>query len=116
MDGTRRGFLKGFGLLGAVVAGAASYQITVKEQEKEKEDISHLAPLGRNTIAFTADNEPEVPQKITTITTPSGQTYSVSMGSFSNPVPTHQVNMSVGKDNRLWMRVEDKWYRVALET
>lgn len=116
MDGTRRGFLKGFGLLGAVVAGAASYQITVKEQEKEKEDISHLAPLGRQTVSFTGNNEPEQPQNMGTVTTPDGQTYSVSYGTFSNPTPTHQVYMSVGKDNRLWMKVDDKWHRVALET
>jgi hypothetical protein len=29
---------------------------------------------------------------------------------------THEVSMSVGRDNRLWIKVGEKWKRVALDT
>jgi hypothetical protein len=36
--------------------------------------------------------------------------------SFGSPTVTHQVSMSVGKDNRLWLKIGDNWKRVALDT
>jgi hypothetical protein len=29
---------------------------------------------------------------------------------------THRVSMTVGKDNRLWMKIGDEWHRVAIES
>jgi hypothetical protein len=53
----RRKFMKGFGLLGAVLAGAATTKVVVEhveKKEKEKEDISHLAPDAKTTLFYTA--------------------------------------------------------------
>jgi hypothetical protein len=33
-----------------------------------------------------------------------------------NEQVTHRVSMTVGKDNRLWMKIGDEWHRVALES
>ena len=31
-------------------------------------------------------------------------------------VTTNEVSMAVGKDDRLWLKIGDKWKRVALDT
>ena len=71
MNGTnhRRGFLKGFGLLSAIAAGAATHHLantgtsmavrdSVDPVLQPPVDISHLAPLGKVNLTLTADNEP----------------------------------------------------------
>jgi len=102
----RRNFLKGAGIIGAFAVGVASYR-QVKEMANEHKDISHLAPpQGAPTIQFTgAYGEKPKPQ---------------SNGNFifapMNPETTHKVAMTVGKDNRLWMKIGDEWHRVAIES
>jgi hypothetical protein len=34
---------------------------------------------------------------------------------YSNDQYENRVEMSVGKDNRLWIKVDGKWHRVAIE-
>jgi hypothetical protein len=34
---------------------------------------------------------------------------------YSNNQYENRVGMSVGKDNRLWIKVDGKWHRVAIE-
>jgi hypothetical protein len=41
-----------------------------------------------------------------------GSPYSV----FSNVEYENKVEMSVGKDNRLWVKVNDEWKRVSIES
>jgi hypothetical protein len=35
---------------------------------------------------------------------------------FSNVEYENKVEMSVGKDNRLWVKVNDEWKRVSIES
>ena len=102
----RRNFLKGAGIIGAFAVGVASYR-QVKEMANEHKDISHLAPpQGAPTIQFTgAYGEKPKPQR-------NGNFIFAPM----NPETTHKVAMTVGKDNRLWMKIGDEWHRVAIES
>lgn len=54
---------------------------------EEKQQETPLGHLNGNTLYFVPDNRPA----------------------------THSVHMTVGKDNRLWIKVNDEWKRVAIE-
>lgn len=106
----RRSFLKGFGLFGALTAGAAlgatPVVVQVKEEEKPVEDISHLAPESPTTLILQGGVKK--------------QHQELSQGNGFYIAPTNveyenRVAMSVGKDNRLWIQVDGKWRRVALD-
>lgn len=106
-NNTRRGFLKNLGFLSAFVSGAATAKITIEEKVSDpvepKEDISHLAPVC--TSMFTLQGNPK----------PVVDSNGFSIG-LMNPEYQNKVNMAVGRDNRLWIQVDNKWQRVALET
>ena len=101
----RRNFLKGFGLLGAVVGGAAAAKVVVEyrvvEEHKKVEDISHLAPDNPTTLVLQGNpKRVEIP----------------ACGlAFTNQEFQNKVNLSVGKDNRLWIKVDDTWMRVSVD-
>ena len=106
----RRNFLKGVGIASAFVAGVAAYK-QVKDIADNSKDISHLAPPDNaQTIQFTGAYgdapKPELSY--------SGFGSSYYINGYTSEV-THKVAMTVGKDNRLWIRVGDEWLRVALE-
>ena len=122
----RRGFLKGFGLLGAAAGGFVAAQNsfantpppspigapTVHERDNGPvEDITHLAPLGKINLQLTADNTPPSPP-------PS---YAAGAYIFDGRLSgglketDNRVTLSVGKDDRLWIKVGDTWRRVAIE-
>lgn len=114
MDAKRRKFFRGAGLIGALVAGVAtSRMVNDRSPENDKEavkDISALAPVGStHNLHLTADNRTaEEKQK------DQPQHY----GKFTllpSMKPTNQVALSVGKDNRLWIKVDDEWKRIAIE-
>jgi hypothetical protein len=132
----RRRFLKGFGLLGIALSGAAAAREAVSNtgvigvgtgtnnvpaviDPPVVEDIAHLAPLGKATLQLTADNTPPPPppQTFTPGTaTLTGSSYSYpSILNNGHKETDNSVTMSVGKDNRLWIKVGDTWRRVALE-
>ena len=117
----RRSFLKGFGLLGAAAGGFLAAQNsfantpppspigspTVTERDNGPiEDIAHLAPLGSTTLRLQANNE--LPKRV------EGNGYVVMTGMWPSE-DDNKVILSVGKDNRLWIKVDDTWRRVALE-
>ena len=106
----RRNFLKGVGIASAFVAGVAAYK-QVKDIADNSKDISHLAPPDNaQTIQFTgAYGEAPKPEP-----SYNGFGSSYYINGFNSEV-THKVAMTVGKDNRLWIRVGDEWRRVALE-
>lgn len=105
----RRNFLKGVGIASAFVAGVAAYK-QVKDIADNSKDISHLAPPDNAyTIQFTGAYG-EAPKPV-----PVYEDYSIRASSFYNSEVTHKVAMTVGKDNRLWIKVGDEWRRVALE-
>ena len=106
----RRNFIRGAGIIGAFAVGVASYK-QVKEMANEHKDISHLAPPDKaTTIQITGayGEKPKAPEP--TI----GQNMFYING--WNEEVTHRVSMTVGKDNRLWLKIGDKWHRVAVES
>lgn len=121
----RRSFIKGFGLLGAFVGGSGAAHAasnafskgsgsvlsgdgsTVHSQPVEHcPDISHLAPPdSAHVLQINGSYGPPPPPP------PPGSLYC-----FNVPTQhTNHVKMTVGKDNRLWIKVDDTWRRVALE-
>lgn len=107
----RRNFLKGVGIAGAFVAGVAAYK-QVKEIANDSKDISHLAPPeGAHTLQITGAYGPP-PPKPQPLTQWGGQYMSFAP---INMQVTNSVAMTVGKDDRLWIKNGDKWCRVALE-
>lgn len=101
----RRSFLKGAGIVGAFAVGVASYR-QVKEVAEANRDISHLAPpKNAYTLQITGSySEPKV------------ATTGYGAFQFHMPSPvTNSVTMTVGKDNRLWIKVGDEWRRVSIE-
>lgn len=124
----RRGFLKGFSLLGAAVGGFVATQnafantpsptpigssANVERDIGPVEDIAHLAPLGKTTLVLTADNLPPPPPPPPPPHIPGTITFSpINSG---NKETDNRVTLSVGKDNRLWIKIGDQWRRVALD-
>lgn len=106
----RRNFLKGVGIASAFVAGVAAYK-QVKDIADNSKDIRHLAPPNNaQTIQFTgAYGDAPKPEP-----SYSGFGSSYYINGYNSEV-THKVAMTVGKDNRLWIKVGDEWRRVALE-
>ena len=111
----RRRFLRNGGLFGALVGAAgapavmaASPKQTALPALPTKEDISHLAPPEN---AYTLQITGSYPDKPVEPPSYNGLTFHPI-----NTQVTHSVAMTVGKDNRLWMKVGDKWQRVALES
>jgi hypothetical protein len=124
----RRRFLKGFGLLGIALSGAAAAREAVSNtgvigvgtgtnnvpaviDPPVVEDIAHLAPLGKTTLQLTTDNTPPPPPP------PGGFMIGSSYPSILSGYKEtdNKVTLSVGKDDRLWIKVGDTWRRVALE-
>ncbi len=106
----RRNFLRGAGIIGAFAVGVASYR-QVKEMANEHKDISHLAPPDTATsIQFTGayGEKSKSPE-------PTMGQHVMYVNGWNEQV-THRVSMTVGKDNRLWMKIGDEWHRVALES
>jgi len=105
---TRREFFRKAGIFGAAIAApvATTVVVTMPETKKENEDISHLKPESDLTFVLQGNKKPQK---------------SPLPGEYSSFVMTNQeylnkVSMSVGKDDRLWIKVGDEWKRVAIET
>lgn len=106
----RRKFMKGFGLLGAVLAGAATTKVViehVEKKEKEKEDISHLAPENNNTLVLQGQPVEKEPVQV------MGTSFYIQP---MNHGYKNKVAMAVGKDDRLWIKVGEEWKRVSIES
>jgi len=106
----RRNFLRGAGIIGAFAVGVASAK-QVKEMANEHKDISHLAPPDKaTTIQITGayGEKPKEPE-------PTMGQHMFYINGWNEHV-THRVSMTVGKDNRLWLKIGDKWHRVAVES
>lgn len=128
----RRRFVKGIGFFAALLGGSGALSTTKSlsnasstladidtddidsggVSEPVVEDISHLAPPdGATTLQINGDyGEKPEPVAVPGI---GGSTY--YFNPMSNPVTTHSVAMTVGLDNRLWIKIGDTWKRVAVE-
>ena len=111
---TKRSFLRGAGVFGlfAGIGGAVvaeSLPAPLPKLPEVKEDISHLAPTtnGHGVLSINASYTDEPPATVRGL---DAYTF------YTLPKTTHSVEMTVGKDNRLWIKVGDEWRRVALES
>jgi len=121
MNGTnsRRGFLKGFGLLSAIAAGGVTHSASAASAGGAVRSASDpvrsvvvdqsLAPSSSSNLTLTADNHPQEAMRIN-----SDGAWGIGV-STPQPEQQNRVTMSVGKDNRLWLQVDGEWRRVALE-
>ena len=123
----RRSFLRNGGLFGALLGAAGAPAVMAASSKTVplptvKEDISHLAPPDNAHTLQLCGSYPEAKtdgnERMRV-----GSDGSVGIGVsssqyqfYSTPPTTHSVTMTVGKDNRLWIKVGDKWQRVALES
>jgi len=127
----RRRFVKGIGFFAAILGGgsalsaANSLPVAVPTVDglpvtngssnpvsgPVVKDISHLAPPeNATTIQFTgAYGQQPKPQVVSSA---YGDSYYIN--GFTSET-THKVSMTVGLDNRLWIKVGDTWKRVAIE-
>ena len=115
MNPLRRKFLGGVGLIGGLAAGIGAAKLTVEvvEKKKESEDISHLAPSSSTNIMLTADNKPKEVKPAGILT--NGQPF--YFANVNTPLEElNKVTLSVGHDDRLWMKIGEKWHRVAIES
>lgn len=104
----RRKFMKGFGLLGAVIAGAATTKVVIEHVEKkEQEDISHLAPNADATLVLHGQKVEKEPVQF------QGTSFYIQP---MNHEYKNKVAMAVGKDDRLWIKVGEEWKRVSIES
>jgi hypothetical protein len=111
MNPLRRSFFKGAGLLGALATGIATTKVVIEHAEAPKEDHSHLAPEPNTTLTLTGDNR-TAEEKQASMPAPSNGMYMFT----PTPQVTNQVAMAVGKDNRLWLKVDEKWHRVSIDS
>jgi hypothetical protein len=109
----RRNFLKGAGIVSAFVIGAAGYK-QVKEIAENSKDISHLAPPDNAHTIQIQGSYGEPPKPVPVLDGNMGIGSPFYFTPYNQPV-TNKVTMTVGKDNRLWIKVGDEWHRVALE-
>ena len=126
----RRKFLRNGGLLGAILGATGGAVALSQPQEAAavplptvvptKEDISHLAPpSSATTLQIMGSYPEEKPQETMRLGSDGSLGIGTSGGPYyfsSSAKQTHSVSMTVGKDNRLWMKVGDQWHRVALES
>lgn len=101
----RRKFLRGVGILGAFMGGVAT-PVIVQQIEKKSEPVdSALSPEGNTTLVLQGN-----PKPVESIPTSGGYTFTPINQGYQN-----KVEMSVGKDNRLWIKVDNQWRRVAID-
>ena len=105
----RRKFIRGFGLFGAVFAGAATAKVVIKEKKSEVEDISHLAPEDLTTLILHGQRVKKEEKVYHDVY--GNRLFMID----SNQEYANKVQLSVGKDDRLWIKVGDQWKRVAVD-
>jgi hypothetical protein len=110
----RRGFIRGLGLFSAFVAGAAGHSALANSSVvdvPQPVDKALAPPDLAMTVQLTGSyGDANVPMDLA----PKG-TGSIYYINPQNAI-TNKVDMAVGRDDRLWIKVNDEWRRVALES
>ena len=91
------------GLFGSFFVGSALAK-SDKPKPNVNESSEGMEPDSKMMLVLQGQN-----------TKHNNQTGLNSMLYYSNDQYENRVEMSVGKDNRLWIRVDQKWHRVAVE-
>jgi hypothetical protein len=114
----RRKFIRGTGILGGLLGGVLAGKEVI-ERIHTKETIvremlpapvnvadADMGPIGNTQLLLQGSSKPpEVPMN-----TSSGM-YFIS----SQPKYDLQVGLAVGRDKRLWIKVDNEWRRVSLD-
>ena len=112
----RRKFIRGTGLLGGLLGGVLAgkevierihtKETIVKEMIPAPVDIASadMGPLGNTILTLQGNSKPPEPPKET-----HGFVFA------SNPQYDLQVGMAVGRDKRLWLKIDNEWRRVSLD-
>jgi hypothetical protein len=118
----RRKFVKGLGLFSAFIGGLGAHSLAntgtsvavrdnVDPVVPQSVDYSLAPPAGAPNIQLTgAYGDANVPMDFN----PKG-TGSIHYFNPQNTI-TNKVHMAVGRDDRLWIKVNDEWRRVAVES
>jgi hypothetical protein len=108
MMNERRSFLKGAGILGAFLGGVAT-PVIIREVEKKTEPVPvDMSMAPENPTTFTLMGNPKPVEQPTY----SGNGFFITP---SNLQYQNQVHLSVGKDDRLWIKVGEDWKRVSVD-
>ena len=118
----RRSFLKGFGFGGAVLGGVVGgYNAAAREvvalansTVSGPPDIGHLAPRdGVFTLMISGDNRPPEPPE--PVEFKPNNVYTMRCQTICPDDKLNKVQLAVGKDDRLWLKIGDGWKRVQVE-
>jgi hypothetical protein len=129
----RRKFIRGTGLFGGLLAGVVAGK-TVVEKIHTKEIIKEIgsevdadkAPTSQAVLMLSSSNpdlSTKKPKPVSTFNNTLNNeygnystTYSMSFTPDEYEVVNHnQVSMAAGRDNRLWIKSNDTWYRLAVD-
>lgn len=113
----RRKFIRGTGLLGGLLGGVLAgkevierihtKETIVKEMIPAPVDIASadMGPVGNSVLTLQGNSNPPEPPKESHgfVFAPINQQYDLQLG------------MSVGRDKRLWLKIDNEWRRVALD-
>ena len=111
---TRRNFIRGLGLFSAFAAGAGTANTAIAAPKCDPK----LAPPDNATtlqISGTYNDSYVTPQERMRFTSDGRMMLRPELSFTATKRNTHNVSMTVGRDNRLWIKVDNKWKRVAIE-
>ena len=129
----RRKFIRGTGLIGGLLGGVLAgkevierihtKETVVKEMLPAPVDIADvdMQPVGNTILALKGNSKPpETVVQERFRLGPSGLGIGGSSMVFNTAtiVPTEydlEVGLSVGRDKRLWVKIDGEWRRVALD-
>ena len=113
----RRKFIRGTGLLGGLLGGVLAgkevierihtKETIVKEMLPAPVDVADvdMQPIGTTLLTLQGHSKLPEPPKDT-----NGFVFAPI-----NPQYDLQVGLSVGRDKRLWLKIDNEWRRVALD-
>ena len=115
----RRKFVKGTGILGGLLGGVfAGNEVIERIHTKET--------LIRETIAAPVPVAPSNMQPVASTPTlslmgnseepkPEQPKYEIGYSFIEQPKYDRKVDLGVGKDNRLWIKVDNQWRRLSID-
>jgi hypothetical protein len=121
----RRKFIKGSGLIGglfgSVVAGKVIVEkIHTKEiitQVSDTVDSSNAPTVGVATLMLQTENPDLSTKKDLPIVNLNNNQYVFTSSNYNlyDVVEKNTVSLAAGKDNRLWIKVNNEWLRLSVD-
>lgn len=108
----RREFFRKASIFGvAALAPVATTVVVTMPKDQPKEDISNLKPEGNSNLVLNGGLKARGGTQVTDANGTGVYFMEPITAEYSN-----KVEISVGKDNRLWINVNNEWKRVAIES